>query len=132
MAVPKVLVANQTRVIECLVDADGSMLPSVPVLTVRPRAGADPWDIAAVLTSPVVSACAWHAAAGTGLSATSVRLSPRLAAALPWPAGSTADAVEALRDGDVAACGRLVDAAFGADDDIRWDWWRERLPADRD
>lgn len=130
MSAPKVLVANQARVIECVVDPDGSMLPSVPVLTVRPRPGVDRWDIAAVLTSPIATLAAWHAAAGTGLSASSVRLNPRLLAGLPWPAGATASAVEALRDGDVAACGRLVDAAFGADDDTGWDWWCRRLPGD--
>lgn len=130
MAVPKVLVANQARVVECVVDADGTMLPSVPVLTVRPRAGLDPWALAAVLTSPVATLSAWRAAAGTGLSARSVRLSPRLVAALPWPSGDTTSAVEALRDGDVATCGRLVDAAFGVDDADRHDWWRRGLPGD--
>lgn len=131
VAVPKVLVANQTSVIECVVDDDGDLVPSVPVLTVQPYPGVDPWAVAAVLTSPVATVAAWHAAAGTGLSARSVRLSPRSIAALPWPAGSLDDAVGALRDGDVPACGRLVDAAFGSDDDGRWAWWRQRLPGTR-
>lgn len=131
MAVPKVLLANQSSVLECVVDTDGSMLPSVPVLTARPRPGVEPWDLAAVLTSPVASLAAWQAAAGTGLSARSVRLNPRLIGALPWPAGDLVGAVEALRDGDVAECGRLVDAAFGCDDGALWDWWRGRLRGDR-
>ena len=47
-------------------------------------------------------------------------------AELPWPAGSVAAAVDALRAGDVIACGRLVDAAFGIDIDERallLGWW---------
>ena len=131
MAVPKVLVANQSSVLECVVDGDGSMLPSVPVLTVRPRPGTGAWDLAAVLTSPVATAAAWQAAAGTGLSARAVRLSPRLLSALPWPADPLDSAVEALRDGDVGACGRFVDVAFGCDDEPLWQWWAARLPTTR-
>ena len=36
-AVPKVLVANQTKVIECVADPDGSTVPGVPVVAGRPR-----------------------------------------------------------------------------------------------
>lgn len=130
MAVPKVLVANQSSVVECVVDGDGSMLPSVPVLTIRPRRGVAAWDVAAVLTSPVVSSAAWQAAAGTGLSARSIRLNPRLLGAIPWPSGDLTPAVEALRDGDAASCGRLVDRAYGCDDDDLWEWWARHLPPD--
>lgn len=35
--VPKLLVANQCRVVEAVVDAAGELLPSVPVLSIRPR-----------------------------------------------------------------------------------------------
>ena len=57
LLVPKVLVANQTRVIEAVVDPDGAWLPAVPVVTVVPRPGVAVDDIAAVLTSPVASRC---------------------------------------------------------------------------
>ncbi len=79
LLVPKVVVANQTRVIEAVVDDDGDWIPGVPTLTVRPTDGADRWTIAAVLTSPVASRWAWQQAAGTGLSARVLRLGPRLA-----------------------------------------------------
>ena len=36
MLVPKVVVANQTRVIEAVADPDGSWIPSVPLITARP------------------------------------------------------------------------------------------------
>ena len=76
--VPKVLVANQTRVIEAVADPDGGWLPGVPVITARPAAPGDRRGrVAAVLTSPIASAWAWHRAAGTGLSTTSLRLGPR-------------------------------------------------------
>ncbi len=96
LLVPKVLVANQTRVVEAAVDAEGAWLPGVPVITARPLPGTDPWAVAAVLTSPVASAWAWHRAAGTGLSARAVRLGPRWLGELPWPAGPLGDAVAAL------------------------------------
>jgi hypothetical protein len=132
-SVPKVLVANQTRMIEAVADGDGRWLPGVPVITVRPARPADVWPLAAVLTSPVASAWAWHRAAGTGLSARTLRLGPRWLAELPWPAGPLEPAVEALREGDVVACGAAVDDAFGvggADASRLQRWWCAQLPSD--
>ena len=143
LLVPKVLVANQTRVIEAVTDPDGRWLPGVPVITARPTEPADLWPVAAVLTSPVASAWAWHRAAGTGLSATSLRLGPRWLTELPWPAGDLGPAVDALRDGDVVACGRAVLRAYDIDAEAGsetadahgasgaqplLEWWTERLP----
>ncbi|MET0325275.1 MAG: N-6 DNA methylase, partial [Ilumatobacteraceae bacterium] len=134
LLVPKVLVANQTRVVEAVTDAEGAWLPGVPVITARPIAAADLWPVAAVLTSPIASAWAWHRAAGTGLSATALRLGPRWLVDLPWPAGGLDAAVTALRDGDVVACGSAVSRSYGVGDDDRWgersllDWWADRLP----
>jgi SAM-dependent methyltransferase len=129
LLVPKVLVANQTRVIEAVVDADGSWLPGVPALTARPYAATDPWAVAAVLTSPVASAWAWRRAAGTGLAARSVRLGPRWLAELPWPADDLGAAVGALRAGDVTGCGERVMRAYrvAAGEALRT-WWIEGLP----
>jgi SAM-dependent methyltransferase len=138
--VPKVLVANQTRMVEAVCDPRGTWLPAVPVLGVYPSGAHwdDPldaartadeladaaWDIAAVLTSPVASAWVWHRGAGTGLAADAIRLSPAGLGELPWPTGDLAPAVTALREGDVRACGRAVDAAYGvgADEEL-FDWW---------
>ena len=104
--------------------------PACPLITVRAPVPADVWAIAAVLTSAPASAWAWHRAAGTGLSARTLRLGPRWLADLPWPAGSVVPAVEALRDGDVVACGSAVAHAFGvdaADAAVLEQWWRARL-----
>ncbi|MET0146082.1 MAG: N-6 DNA methylase [Ilumatobacteraceae bacterium] len=128
LLVPKVLVANQTRVIEAVADPDGRLLPGVPLVTARPLAGDDVWRVAAVLTSPVASAWAWHRAAGTGLSADTIRLGPRWLVDLPWPAGDLAPAATALRDGDVVGCGLAVMDAYGVGGDAELaSWWTERL-----
>ena len=140
--VPKVLVANQTRIVEAVCDPDGHWLPAVPVLGVYPT-GAHwddgehrpvdvlahaAWEIAAVLTSPLASAWLWHRGAGTGLSADTIRLSPVTLAALPWPSGDLSAAVAALARGDVRACGAGVDRAYGIDDDTElFGWWSSLL-----
>lgn len=125
--VPKVLIANQTKIIEAFADPAGSTLPGVPVVSaypLEPGAGQDvgseghehgfrAWEIAAVLTSPIASAWAWHRSAGTGLSADAIRLGPVLLAAMPWPAGNLDEAILALQAGDVRACAALVHSAFG-------------------
>jgi hypothetical protein len=140
--VPKVLVANQTRIVEAVCDPGGDWLPAVPVLGVYPRgthwddADARPaselaeraWEIAAVLTSAVASAWLWHRGAGTGLSADSIRLSPVTLAELPWPVGDLDAAVDAVRRGDVRGCNAAVSAAYGiADAEALSDWWTTSL-----
>jgi N-6 DNA Methylase len=131
--VPKVVVANQTRVIEAVADPAGELIPSVPVITVTPTTPTDVRrsvdEIEAVLTSPIASVMAWHLAAGTGMSTQSVRLTPNVIASIPWPAGALDDAIAALARGDVAVCGRAVVAAYGleaADDLVNW--WIGALP----
>jgi hypothetical protein len=131
LRVPKVLIANQTPVVEAAIDDTGDWLPGVPALTARPTLGVGPWAVGAVLTSPVASAWAWHRAAGTGLSATAVRLGPRWLAELPWPRGDLTPAITALRDGDVVGCGDAVLAAYRVDPGdgaAMARWWRDGLP----
>jgi SAM-dependent methyltransferase len=133
--VPKVLVANQTRVVEAVADRDGAWLPGVPVNTVTPINGAAGVDeIAAVLTSPVAAVLAWRLAAGTGLSTTTIRVGPAVLARLPWPAGDLTGATQALAEGDVEACGRAVTEAFAIDRKATESlivWWRSQLPTPR-
>jgi SAM-dependent methyltransferase len=131
--VPKVLVATQTAVIEAVVDPDGEWLPGVPVTAITPAPGRPAdlvWEVAAVLTSPAASALAWHRAAGTGLSARSLRVGPALLAELPWPSGDLGPAVAALRAHDLHACGAEVHRAYGIDETrALTDWWRRSMPA---
>ncbi|MFD0807895.1 N-6 DNA methylase [Nocardioides caeni] len=136
--VPKLLVAAQGRVIEAVVDEEGAWLPSVPVLSVVPHDPADLWRLLAVTLAPPVVA---HAAArylGTGLTPGSVKVSARQLAALPLPvdAGAWAEGAElarsaqAARDGErpplLAATGRAMTAAYGADP-ASYDWWWGRI-----
>ena len=139
--VPKVLVANQTRIVEAVCDPAGEWLPAVPVLGVYPWArtgttsvagrptnsSTSAWEIAAVLTSPVASAWLWHRGAGTGLSADSIRLSPVTLGELPWPAGDLGQAVAALRAGDVRGCGAAVARPTGSPTRRRCGWWSALL-----
>ncbi len=142
--VPKVLIANQTRIVEAVCDPLGEWLPAVPVIGAYPTGthwddtdGAhdrrsaierSAWEIAAVLTSPFASTWLWHRRAGTGMSATAIRLSPEVLASLPWPAGDLTDAVEALRAGDIRGCGSAVDRAYAiANDDEMSVWWTALL-----
>ena len=140
--VPKVLVANQTRIVEAVCDPAGEWLPAVPVVGVYP-AGAhwddegrrptdelvsSTWEIAAVLTSSVASVWLWHRGAGTGLSADSIRLSPVTLGELPWPGGDLRTAVAALRDGDVRSCSSAIAEAYGIDDATALEaWWTALL-----
>lgn len=132
--VPKVLVANQTRTVEAVADPDGVWLPGVPVTSVTPSRPDDVHAIAAALTSPVATAAAWHHGAGTGLSATTIRLGPASLGATPWPAGDLTPAVRALRAGDVVDCGAAVCDAYGlggSERDELVSWWATLLPRDR-
>jgi len=122
--VPKVLVATQTPVIEAAVDADGAWLPSVPVITVVPRAPDDLWRVGAVLTAPAASAWAAATYLGAALSATAIKLSASQVLTLPLPVRPWDDAAEALAAGDVDGCARRMDVAYGTD---LYDWWRARL-----
>jgi predicted RNA methylase len=83
---PKLVMATQTRVPEGWVDADGTVLPSVPVITVRARDGRAPWKAAAALLSPPVAAECWWRHAGAGMSANALRIGPRQLMDLPAPA----------------------------------------------
>ena len=80
--VPKILIANQTKVIEAVHDAAGEWLPSVPVITCITG---QPERVLQVLASRAANEFVRDRAAGSGLSATSVRLNPRLLASVPAP-----------------------------------------------
>ncbi len=78
--VPKILIANQTKVIEAVHDVHGEWLPSVPVITC---VTAEPERVLGVLASDAANEWVQQHAAGSGLSATSVRLNPKLLASIP-------------------------------------------------
>ncbi len=139
--VPKVLVATQTRVLEPIVDMNGSMLPSVPVLTIEAPVGSL-WGIAALLISPPISAIAASRHFGAALSSDALKLSARDVLALPlphdkqlWARAATAfKAASAAqthhqRQRELASCAQLMCGAYGVEDCAElFDWWAARLP----
>lgn len=78
--VAKVLVANQTRVIEAVFDDAGRWLPGVPVISCRTD---HPERVLEVLSADAATAWVHDRAAGSGLGAGTVRLSPALLAGIP-------------------------------------------------
>jgi SAM-dependent methyltransferase len=139
--VPKVLVATQTRVIECMVDEAGDVIPGVPVIAL-PIAGADAWRLAAALTSPYLSKLAFTRHAGAALSPDAIKMSGTEVGDLPLPVECAAwdRAAAALREaarasapdewrGALARVGAEMGAAYGLSPrDDPFDWWCDRLP----
>lgn len=137
---PKVLVATQTKVVEAVVDLDGDMVPSTPVVAVH--CGRDRlWHLAAALVSPVTSAVAFARVAGAALSSQTIKLSAKQVLALPLPPeGSSWDAgARAARAASTAATpeerherlealGRAMNEAYEVDDEQLLAWWLERQP----
>ena len=139
---PKLLLATQTAVIETIVDPDGSMVPSVPVLVVEPADEEMLWRLAAVLTSPAASAWLYQRAAGTGMSKRAIRLRAKEVAALPLPSevaawdaaaghaqlahrSSLAGDIETYV-GEMRSLGKWMSIAYGVDDSVG-SWWWSRL-----
>ena len=130
---PKVVVASQTRVLEAAVDPLGTWVPVTPVVSVLPDDPADLVRIAAALCSPPVAAWAVRRAAGSGLSATAIRVSTALVLDAPLPTDATAwdAATHAFDVGDLATYGRLATAMHdlpGGQDEEILAWWMARLP----
>ncbi len=125
---PKVLVAAQTRTIEAVVDVNGEWLPGVPVTTVFPDRVEELEQIASVINSPIAALIAWHERAGTGLSPTSLRLSPSSVLNLPWPANDISPAaLQTLSDGNFSTFGMMMCESFGVtrtNAETITEWWR--------
>jgi hypothetical protein len=125
-AVPKLLVATQTKVVEVAVDAEGTLVPVTPVIAVAAPVD-DLWPLAAALAAPPVSAWAAARVAGTALSAGALRLTAPLLRSVPLPSDATAWATgtDAFRAGDLDAFGTAMTAAYDADPAVLT-WWRPR------
>ena len=136
---PKVLLATQTRVLEVVVDPDGSMVPSTPVVAVH--APADQlWSVAAVLAAPSTAAWALARVAGAGLHPDAIKLSASQVGSVPLPTNRRAWEQGARLARDVAAAsdatgwhdalvrfGLVMVEAYGASQDV-YRWWLDRLP----
>lgn len=130
LSVPKVVVANQTRVGEAVVDETGRWVASTPTIAVL----AEPdqlWLIAAVICSPVGTIAALAATAGTARSADAIRHSVASVARLPLPIDveAWAEAAAALRRRDRRAFLAATAAAYGLSPTPEVDeWWTARAP----
>jgi hypothetical protein len=125
-AVPKLLVATQTKVVEVAVDERGDAVPLTPVIAVTaPTEGL--WPLAAALASPAISAWAAARAAGTALSPGALRLSAPLVRDVPLPSDEAAwaEGTAALRAGDLDAFASAMAVAYAVGRDVA-EWWRPR------
>lgn len=132
---PKVLVATQTKVIEAVADPEGTLLGSVPVLSVVPEEPDRIWHVLAALHAPAASAWLFRRSAGTALSADACRPTVALLSALPlpeegpaWDRAATSARDASRGEGGLAELGRHADAAYGLDDPELLAWWDHRRP----
>ena len=132
---PKLIVATQTRVLEAVVDPDGSLVGSVPAIVVRPHTDADLWRLAAALHAPVATAWVMRRAPGTALVPDACKPSAGVLADLPLPLDHRAwDAAAGIAQEVAAGAGRwsdlaaAADAAYGVTDGVAARWWLDRLP----
>jgi hypothetical protein len=121
---PKVLLATQTKVLEPVVDVDGTLVPSTPVIAVHTERV---FDVAAVLLAPPITAWAASTYAGVALTSNAIKLSARQVLEVPQPANEDAwrRAARTLESGDVATGAAEMTAAYGCGDDV-FEWWRNR------
>ncbi len=128
---PKVIVANQTKVIEAFADADGCWVGNTPTLSIAPTdPSCDVWEVAALLTSPVAAAFVANKVAGSGLSTGAMRLTAEVLRSVPLP--SNADrwseaAAVASAGGSASEVGTLMMAAYQLDSPQLSSWWLAHL-----
>lgn len=144
LSVPKVLIASQGRVLEAIVDATGSLVPSTPVIAVVPDADADVdiWHLAAAISSPFASLRLHDEAGGTGMDGKGCRVTAGFVGALPLPTDRVAwdEAADAARQATEASArddattwadqlDRLGAALVGRHDhgDVLG-WWNQQRP----
>jgi hypothetical protein len=143
--VPKVLLATQTKVLEAIVDRKGELLPSVPVITITAKPE-HLYRLGALLVSPPVTLVAAQRHLGAALSSDALKLSAREVLDLPLPddmerweqagrlfeTASNAESFVSRRD-HLVRSGRAMCLAFGiTDHEELLNWWKARLPKDRD
>lgn len=140
--VPKLLLATQTKVLEVVVDAEGVLLPSVPVISIDVT-GITLWHAAAALMSPPVTAWAAARYMGAAMSTHAVKLSASQVHSLPAPLvseawDSAASQVQLAHEADdgltwraaLTAAAELMVEAYCADNvGELMAWWAGRLPA---
>ena len=138
---PKLLVATQTRIVECYADVQGELLPSTPLVTIIPERESELWHLMAAISSPPASAWLANAAAGTGLSQGTMRLRASLIADLPLPEPSKAWDLGAelaqeiqengINDQAAQRFGKAMNQAYGLPSSELLHWWISLIPKKR-
>ena len=146
---PKILLATQTRILEAFVDSAGTLVPSLPLITVVPHRPDDLWKVAAALASPVATAVAFCRYAGAALSVDAIKLSAAQVLRLPLPGESDAERAMFTRGADelrraheattaadrlaeLQAFGHTMARAYGLPESQAAEverWWTARLDA---
>ena len=135
LLVPKVVVANQTRVIEAVADSGRRVDPRRPAHHGSPdRRRSTCQRLAAVLTSPVRQRVGVAPGGGHWAVGRCDAPRPALARRAALAGGRSRRCRLALAAGDVAGCGDAVMSAYGLDagDPLvarLGEWWRGWLPA---
>ena len=142
LMVPKVLIASQGRVLEVIVDADGSLIGSTPVIALVPKVDIDVWHLAAVVSSPLASLRLHLEAGGTGMDGRGCRVTTGFVGGLGLPGDRAAwdEAADAARRATSASAradettwseqlDRLGAAALGRSDAGEvLSWWNQQRP----
>lgn len=137
---PKVIVATQTKILECYVDHLGDVLPSVPLSTINTEPEMI-WHLAAVISAPPVSLVAAERHLGSGMSDDVLKLGAPDLLNLPLPehrdqwdlAAAEFQKLQSLalgveRNTSMRKVGKLMCLAYGITDDSVIDWWIGRQP----
>lgn len=133
---PKVIVANQTRLVEAVPDANGRAVGLTPTISVIPHEPSDVGRVAALLSSPQASVHVARGSVGLGLSVDAMRVTAASLRLLPLPVDADAwsDAARLISGGaGVEMVGRAMWASGGsghrrsADADELLAWWLRRL-----
>lgn len=139
-AVPKVIVSNQTKILEVYVDVAGDILPSVPLLTVDCEIK-QLWLVAAAIASPVATIAAAERHLGAGMSVDVLKLSAKDVLGLPVPSDNEAWSKgaeilkhlqerkdQANRTVLLTTFASEMNTAYGVSDSGIVDWWLSRFP----
>lgn len=137
---PKIIVSNQTKVLEAFVDVSGEILPSVPLLTVDCDLE-QLWLVAAAISSPITSVIAAERHLGAGMSVDVIKLSAKDLLNLPAPSDFAAwdkgsKVFKQLQDTEgedqrmslLSQFAMLMCLAYGVTDVAVSTWWLKRLP----
>ena len=138
---PKLLVATQTRIVECYADTSGELLPSTPLVTIVPEQESELWHLMAAVASPAASAWLAGIAAGTGLSQGTIRIRASLLADLPLPNPShawdhgaeLAQRIQetGINDEALRAFGETMNQAYNLSSVELLSWWSTQLQKKR-